>query len=422
LDRATIENKYLSSGIMRKIINIRAEDSVRDWREWQAEADEIERITLEEKRLNLQNVIKQVEILRGLGGGAIYMGLPGEPTMPAPAKIGAGQLAYVHVLNRWQLTPGKRVEDVLDPLYGEPSMFDMETTSGQVSIHPSRIVIFKGARLPSLTMRDWIEDYWGESLVAAYCDDVDNYEAVKVALMRMVSKAGYMRVFIPELSRFFETTESEATLSRRVSAIAGNATALDAVVLDGGNGADNPGERVEDASISLSGVIDTLNGFASQIAAVTDIPITRLLGKSATGMNSSGDSEQKDWNKSVMAYQTLSIDPCLAQFDKYLLPSAGVKAAVSYVWQPLSMPTQGEEAIRFNTTMDAVAKLQNTGAIPDLAFSKGLQSLMTEEGWLPGLAGALADMPEAERFPEGPLVDPDTGQEVDPNEITQEAE
>jgi hypothetical protein len=107
-------------------------------------------------------------------------------------------------------------------------------------------------------------------------------------------------------------------------------------------------------------------------------------------MNASGKSEQNDWNKVIAAIQTLDIDPCLDRLDQYLLPSAGVKEA-DYIWPSLTMPSQKEETDRFDKAMDALTKLQNTGAIPTIAFEKGVQSLMTEEGWLPGLAAALKD-------------------------------
>ena len=412
----TIEASYLGSGMMRKCINIPAEDAVRDWREWQS--DNLELIEAEEQRLAIAEKIKRAEILRRMGGGALILGVPGEPSQPAPSKVSKGGLAFIHVVNRWQLQLIGMQDDPTQPGYGEPLQFRMQTKGGQVDIHPSRVITFRGEPFPDLnSSRSEDDRYWGESRVMALKGDVDNYEAVKVALSRYVAKAGYMRVGIPDLAQYFLDADSESKLHARIAAIAGEATALDAVVYDRGNGAENPGEDITDAPISLTGIVDTLNGYGQQVAAVADIPATRLLGQSAKGMNSSGDSEQKDWNKTVASIQT-SWNAQLHRLDNYLLASAGVSDA-DYTWPPLSQLDPMQEATRFKTMMEGVEKAQGTGAIPDIAFSKGVQSLFVEEGWLPALEQALADTPEDELFPvESAPFDPNA---ADPNALAQTA-
>lgn len=59
-------------------------------------------------------------------------------------------------------------------------------------------------------------------------------------------------------------------------------------------------------------------------------------------------------------------------------------------------------------------KVQLSGTIPDEAFAKAYQNGLSENGWMPGLDGALAEIPEAERFGLNP--DPDG---TDPSAITQ---
>jgi hypothetical protein len=139
--------------------------------------------------------------------------------------------------------------------------------------------------------------------------------------------------------------------------------------------------------------------------------MTRLWGKSAEGMNSSGDSQQRDWTKMVRAKQTLQLQPSLDQLDAALIPSALGSRPDDVWWQfaPLDTPSEAEEATRFKTTMDAIEKVQATGAIPDEAFAKGFQNTLIEGGWMPGLEGALEELGEDERYgitPEEEDIDP----------------
>jgi hypothetical protein len=80
------------------------------------------------------------------------------------------------------------------------------------------------------------------------------------------------------------------------------------------------------------------------------------------------------------------------------------------------VPNEKDEATTFKTTVEAITELQATGTIPEIALSKGVQNLMTERGWIPGLDGALGEIPEAERFPDGEpdLADDPAAGQFDP--------
>jgi hypothetical protein len=135
-------------------------------------------------------------------------------------------------------------------------------------------------------------------------------------------------------------------------------------------------------------------------------------------MNSSGDGQQQDWHKHVRALQDLRLRPCLDHIDRYLIPSATGKQPAStwYKFSALDVPNEAAEATRFKTLVEAAVKAQETGAIPEVAFNEGFQSMLVEHGFMPALETALERIPEAERFDFE--VEPD---ETDPSALTQEA-
>jgi phage-related protein (TIGR01555 family) len=383
--------------MMRKCINMPADDSVREWREWQLESVDIAKVEAEEKRLDVQNLIRRVQVLRGLGGGALIMGLPGELDKPVPATIGAGQLLYVHVVNRWQLTLGPIIDDPTHPDFGGPEYYETKSkAASNITIHPSRVIPFKGKPIPNLSSTVSAQDaFWGESDVDALRIDVENYEAVKTSLLKMISKAAYMRVGIPKLNDKLSATNGLANVTKRVDVMARGASTFGAVVFDAGEGTANAvAESVTDASISLAGVADIINVYAQQIAAVKGWPVTKVTGQASTGLNASGDGDQRDWNKIISAIQTLDIGPCLRRFDYYMLQSAGAPKDASYSWPSLSQPTQKEDAERMNIVADIITKLQQTALIPDEALSAGIRSLLEEEGIFPGLGDAWDELPD----------------------------
>lgn len=421
LTQQQIDQAYRGSGLMRKIVQIPALDMVREWRDWKLEADQITLVETLEKRMALRQKVRLAEVLRGLGGGALILGLPGDPSQPAPAPTRNG-LAFIHVVSRWHLTFDAIEMDARLPGYGEPTMWRMVSAdSRQIPIHPSRVVPFRAdtaAMLASPFGMNSPDAFWGESTVAQVLEAVSDSDAARGAFVALLHKARVLRIGIPGLGEALSTPGGKTLLQGRMANLALAEGMFNAMVFDAGQDGKD-GEQISDAVYNFAGAKDIINAYGEFVSAVSDIPATRLLGRAPDGMNSSGDSQQVDWRKKVRAMQTLDLAPCLDRVDVHLLASAlgTVPDGQWYDFAPLDTPSEAENATRFDKQMDAVTKLQNTGTIPDQAFAKSVQSLMTEEGYLPGLEQALAEVPDDERYgiePEEELPEP--GAELPANE------
>lgn len=79
------------------------------------------------------------------------------------------------------------------------------------------------------------------------------------------------------------------------------------ILLDG-----DGSEDYEKRSSSISGLADLWDRFSEAICATTGIPATRLLGRSPAGLNSSGESDLKNWHDIVNAYREDQIEPCIS--------------------------------------------------------------------------------------------------------------
>jgi phage-related protein (TIGR01555 family) len=403
---------YMSSGMMRKVIAIPAEDRVREWRDWQAESKIIEAIEAEEKRLDLVAKVQEAESLRGIGGGAIVIITAGNHDQELkPEQIAKGGIVAVNVVSRWQITGKGWIDDLASPRYGHPEMWEMDSRNGGPQrIHPSRVICFRGARLPAGTALDDTEAFWGDSRLLRVCTEVQRSDDTQAWFAALVRKAKLLRFGVPGLENY-----DQEKLNKRVALIAEGESSLNATLYRSSGGAEDPGEEIKDFQVSWNGIPAMMDAFDQRVAAVADIPFTRLTGRSPAGMNATGKSDTDNWNKMVVSGQKLETRPCLEQLDPFLLRSAGVNPnRIWWEFAPLDVPTEKEDADTFKTTMDAIEKAQATGAIPDEAFVKGFQNLMVERGWMPGLDAALAKIPENERFG---LQPDDDGGDDDPSAI-----
>ena len=404
LTQADITAAYSGSGLMRKIIRIPALDMVREWRTWNgAESEQIAALYEEEKRLGLQSKVLQAEVLRGLGGGAFILGLPGNPSEPAPPSVGKSGLAFVNVVSRWHLSFDNLQSDASEEGYGEPLMWKVRSNTGQVSIHPSRVVPFRAdtnATLAMTTVNNSADAFWGESTVAQVLEAVQDSDTARASFAAMLHKARLLRIGIPRLMEISGSPSGEEQIMTRLAILARAESVHNATVYDSGGDDGKGGEEIDDATYSFAGAKDIINAYGEFVSAISDIPATRLLGRAPEGMNSSGDSQQKDWAKKIRAMQTLDLAPVLDRVGKYLVPSAlgSAPPTLTYEFDPLDTPSQKEQAERFKTQAEAIDKLQATGIIPDRALSRGVQSLLIEEGYLPELEAALNEMSDDERF------------------------
>lgn len=407
LTQQEIHAAYSTSGLMRKIVRIPALDMTRECREWEMERDQIEAIEAEEDRLGLARKLFQAEVLRGLGGGALILGLPGNPS-EVPPKISKRGLVYLHVVSRWHLSFTQLQDDAREPGYGEPIMWRMQSDGRQVEIHPSRVITFRADSTSTLAAPSGygIEDaYWGESVVQQVLDAVKDCDTARASFAALMHKARLTRIGIPNLTDIVSTPDGEKAISARLETMALAESMYNAAVYDAGIDGQG-GEKIDDVSYSFAGAKDILTAYAEFVSAISDIPATRLLGRAPEGMNSSGDSQQKDWAKKVRAMQTLDLKPCLHQLDAFLIPSAlgSMPGKVDWDFAPLEAPDEDKEATRFKTVAEALTAIANMGVMPEQAFNEAAQNTLVEGEWMPGLGQALAKVPEAERF--GIVPDP----------------
>lgn len=400
-----IDAAFRASWAIRKIISKPAADMTREWRDWQTDKANIEKLEAEETRLDVRSKFERAEVLRGLGGAGMVIYIKGDDqTKPLdPAKIAAGGITALHVWHKSCFNLGEPLTGWEDPWFGHPSFYAirLQGAGQEEKFHPSRIIAFRGEPIGGMSFASWQDAWWGDSTVDVIKEAVDNVHTGENGFAGLIKDSRNRRLSIPKLYDRVGTAAGEALLAKRMDALAVGESQYGVTLLDAGGNDGEAAESIEDRQMVWTGIPDIKASNLMVAAAAGRMPVTVLLGKSADGMNATGKGDQDAWDQEVKSRQDLRMRPCLAQLDVPLIPSALGKVDPQVWWEfaPLSAPTEAEEATTFNTSMDAVTKLQNSGLVPDIAMSKAVQNFMVERGYLPGLDDALAEVPEAERFP-----------------------
>lgn len=395
---------HRSDWLARKIVDIIPNDMTREWRDWQAESDQITAIEAVEKSplINLQKKLTlAMQKARLFGGSAIYMGVKRQkPDEPLDLnRVAKGGLEYLHLLHRHEVTVGPLIKDVTDPLHGEPSWYEVYGAGGSmVRVHPSRMIRFVGAEI--LDERYNNDQGWGDSILQIVYDAVINASSTQQHIAALIPEAKTDVIYMPGLSKILQNAMTTQQLTDRFTYANTAKSAFNMLLLEGNGGSgDNAlGEKWEQKQINFAQLPELAQQFLQIASGAADIPVTRLLGQSPSGLNSTGDGDLHNYYDNISARQKTELSPALHRLDEVIIRSAlGARPPEIYSkWAPLYTLSEKEQADVLKLKADAArAIVGNGGASPTIipieALSDALVNALVEDGSLPGLDAAIKE-------------------------------
>lgn len=105
-------------------------------------------------------------------------------------------------------------------------------------------------------------------------------------------------------------------------------------------------EDYQSKTNTFAGLPDLIDRFALFLSAASDIPATRLLGSSASGLNATGEGDLKNYYDNVRSGQNVEYRPRLDYFDQIMIRSLGLNPDddYSYEFNSLFQMTPQQEA------------------------------------------------------------------------------
>lgn len=408
LDRSQLDFAYRGDWVARKVVDIPPFDATREWRSWQAEAEDITAIEETEKRVNLRYKLRQaLAYARLYGAAALVIGDGSDDPAKElnPRSVSRDGLRYVHVMHRYNLSANQRITNINDPYFGEPESYRM--ASDGMLIHPSRVIRFIGAEVPDDAISG--DNWGGDPVLLAIDDAVKQVAAVSQSTSVLVQEATFDFIKIPGLSKNITTAEYKQRLSDRLFANVQARSVVRAIVGD----AEEEWQRIQ---TNFSGLPDLLKMYLLIVSGAADIPATRMLGQSPAGLSATGESDVRNYYDRISAEQNVLISPRLDRLDEVLIRSAlgDRPPEVHYLWNSLWQMTPAEKATISKTKADTFKIDLDAGLIPLEVLREARVNQLTEDGTYPGLELALEEFEELqeeviEPQPDRPPTDPGEG-------------
>ncbi|MGL5775509.1 MAG: DUF1073 domain-containing protein [Aeromonas veronii] len=367
-DWQQLDAAYQSNWLARQIVDVPAEDMTREWRSFKC--DDADNIRVEEDRLQIPIAVNTgLAWARLYGGGGLLMITGQDLSKPLNvSKVRKGDLERVIVLDRWDMSAMTiNTWNILAANYLQPEFYTIR--GGSQQIHWSHFARFTGARLPLRQMA--YTQGWGDSELRKCLDDIMDMVASKDGIAELMQEANVDVVTRDGLADELGSDQDTNIIGRYAQFSLLKST-NNLALLDGD-------ETYDRKTLNLGGVAPILETFMTWISGAADIPVTRLFGTSAKGLNATGEGDLTNYYNSIRAKQLTQLDPGMRQLDEVLVRSAlgYMPDDYNYVWNPLAQLNEREIAEARRITSETDQRYLDMGVIQVSQVQRNLQSAET---------------------------------------------
>ena len=385
-DFNTLNALYRESWIVRRIIDVIPADMLKNWITITSglEPDVEKRLSLTLRRTQLIDKLK-----RGMQWGRLYGGALGvmlvkhqgyDLSQPLQLDwIMPGDFAGLLIFDRWNgVNPSSElIEDISDPDYGYPKYYTVTDPAGggSVKIHHSRVVRFTGNTLPF--WEEIAEMQWGASVVESIFDELRKRDNVSWNIAQLTFMANIRVLKMQDLGQLLAATdnESQAELLRTLEAQNMLLNNMGMQVMDAADG-------LETHQYTFGGLSDCYQQFIMDISGAAEIPVTRLFGRSPSGLNATGESDLQNYYDMIAEKQESYLRPILNKvLPPFIISTLGsLPDDFDFEFDPVAEPTDKERADLAKCGTDNVVAAYNAGLISQRTALKELKQQSERTG------------------------------------------
>lgn len=385
-DFNTLNALYRESWIVRRIIDVIPADMLKNWITITSglDPDVEKRLSLTLRRTQLIDKLK-----RGMQWGRLYGGALGvmlvkhqgyDLSQPLQLDwIMPGDFAGLLIFDRWNgVNPSSElIEDISDPDYGFPKYYTVTDPAGggSVKIHHSRVVRFTGNTLPF--WEEIAEMQWGASVVESVFDELRKRDNVSWNIAQLTFMANIRVLKMQDLGQLLAATdnESQAELLRTLEAQNMLLNNMGMQVMDAADG-------LETHQYTFGGLADCYQQFIMDISGAAEIPVTRLFGRSPSGLNATGESDLQNYYDMIAEKQESYLRPILNKvLPPFIISTLGsLPDDFDFEFDPVAEPTDKERADLAKCGTDNVVAAYNAGLISQRTALKELKQQSERTG------------------------------------------
>lgn len=377
---------YRESWIIRRIIDVIPSDMLKNWITITSgiDPDVEKKLSISLRRTQLIDKLK-----RGMQWGRLYGGALGVMlvkhqgyNLSQPLRLDwimPGDFAGLLIFDRWNgVNPSSElIEDISDPDYGYPKYYTVTDPAGggSVKIHHSRVIRFTGNTLSF--WEEIAEMQWGASVVESVFDELKKRDNVSWNIAQLTFMANIRVLKMQDLGQLLAATDSEsqAELLRTLEAQNMLLNNMGMQVMDAADG-------LETHQYTFGGLADCYQQFIMDISGAAEIPVTKLFGRSPSGLNATGESDLQNYYDMIAEKQEAVLRPILNKvLPPFIISTIGsLPEDFDFDFDPVAEPTDKERADLAKCGTDNVVAAYNAGLISQRTALKELKQQSERTG------------------------------------------
>ena len=428
---ALLNSLYRTEWIARRIIDTIPEDMTKNWYELktQLQPDQVDKFVTMERKTHLKE-----QILEGLTWGRLFGGSAGimviegqEDMLDQPLSlelIMPGQFKGLIIADRWSGVYPETglVQDISDPDFGTPEYYNFCMTDTDIAngirVHHSRVVRFMGRKLPQIERI--AESYWGMSELEHVYNELDKRNSASANIAHLLWQANIKTYKMRDLGQMLAVTDTESQKELYETLAAQNALLNSA----GMNVVDKDDDFVT-SQYTFSGISDVYELFMLDVSGASEIPVTKLFGRSPAGMNSTGESDLTNYYDRIKQRQESDLRPILEKLLPVMAMSTwgAIPDDLTFEFEPVRDSSETERADLMLKYTQAIVLAYNADILSQKIALKELRQTSSftgaytniedddienaDDGTTPSsLLGELPDLPIAPKTPAAEVKSP----------------
>lgn len=271
-------------------------------------------------------------------GGSIIFGIMdsrfGAFSNPVPDYLPKNSLLGIQMYDAWQCYPCRlNFSNPLAKNYRNPESYTIGASGMQVHnfvrntegnlqeefiqgtvVDWTRVQRFDGLSLPWYVRQRNL--YWGQSILACAYEAVRNAKGVDASIASLLFRASVPVLKVEDLAGIISDPEAKSAFLERVSLMNYGMSNNNMAIIDSS-------ETLESFEPSAISNLDSiLERYYILCSTATGIPVTKLIGESARGLNATGDGDLNNYYDMLEDYQSTVCKPALMQmYKKWIVPS-----------------------------------------------------------------------------------------------------
>ena len=346
---------YRVSWLAKKIIDMPAEDMTRCWYRLSTsmpEKDLHKLHVLEARHSVKQEITNAIRWARLYGGSIALICLRGEyDRLDQPLHLyGIRERSFegLLVLDRTEVTPSMElVTNLNDPDYGLPKYYTVELDADEddmegprvMKIHHSRVLRFIGRDLPN---RESIrEERWGASELEHIWEELMKRSTASANIAQLLFQANITTLKMGHLGSnlVMGTERNKENIMQMIENQNRLRTSYGLQIM-------SADDSMENHPYTFAGLSDIYEAFMLDMAGASEIPATKLFGRSPQGMNATGEEDLRNYYDMIGQLQERHLRPALEKLFRVMAMSCWGYIPPDYeiVFEPMMTINPSERA------------------------------------------------------------------------------